>query len=54
MVKLESESLNHILKTSNLTGSYNSAADTNKDGKISAQDFSKIKSHILGSSTLVQ
>ncbi len=26
--------------------------DTNGDGKISAQDFSKVKSHILGSTTL--
>ena len=28
--------------------------DTNKDGKISAQDFAKIKSHILGASKLQQ
>ena len=28
--------------------------DSNKDGKISAQDFSKVKSHILGTTKLTQ
>ena len=43
-----------IIVTTDTTETYNVVVfgDTNGDGKISAQDFSKIKSHILKSSTL--
>ncbi|MBR2712836.1 MAG: cadherin-like beta sandwich domain-containing protein [Bacilli bacterium] len=43
-----------IVITTNTTETYNVIVygDTNGDGKVSAQDFSKIKSHILKSSTL--
>ena len=43
-----------IVITTSTTETYNVIVygDTNGDGKVSAQDFSKIKSHILKSSTL--
>ena len=45
---------NHILKSSNLVNEYQQAADTNRDGKITAVDYMKVKNNILGSSKIEQ
>ena len=55
MTKLDYSKIKaHIRNTKKLEGAYASAADTNKDGKVSTIDYSKIKSHILKIDSLVQ
>lgn len=45
---------NSILKASNLTGVYASAADVNKDDTINAIDYVQIKNNIMGKNTIAQ
>lgn len=44
----------HILKTSELGGAYQKAADASKDGSVNALDLLKVQKHILGSSYIEQ
>ena len=45
---------NHIMKSSNLTDAYLLAADTNRDAKITAVDYMKVKNNILGDGKIEQ
>ena len=42
----------HVLKKSNLSGAYATAADTNGDSGISITDFIQVKAQILGKGTI--
>ena len=45
---------NHIMKSSNLSGTFEKAADTNRDGKITSVDYMKVKNSILGNGKIEQ
>ena len=42
------------MKSSNLSGTFEKAADTNRDGKITSVDYMKVKNSILGNGKIEQ